>query len=120
MLGRVALLVAEQPDRDRPTQMLMTALYRCGRPADALEAYQQLQEAQRESLGVEPGPAVRAVKERILRGDPHLHVPVTSPSQAVRRPAVEVVGAMRRPLSRLIGRDADSGGSTRSCAGQGW
>lgn len=107
VVDQIATLVAEQPDRDRPTQLLMTALYRCGRRAEALAAYGRLEATQRATLGVEPGPALQSLHGRILRGDPDLHVPATGPRRSAGRPVVEATRTLRRPLSRLIGRDDD-------------
>ena len=53
----------------------MLALYRCGRQADALEAYRRSRAALVEQIGVEPGPELRALHEAILRQDPALDAP---------------------------------------------
>src|SRR5690606_15357393 len=53
--------------------LLMLALYRAGRPADALAAYRRAAERFREELGVEPGAAPAAAHRAILRRDPTIH-----------------------------------------------
>ncbi len=65
-------LTGEHPLRERFWGQLMTALSRSGRPAEALEAYQQLYRVLVDELGVEPGRPVRDLQQRILRGDPEL------------------------------------------------
>jgi YVTN family beta-propeller protein len=65
-------LVARHPLRERLRAQLMVALYRCGRQADALEAYGAARRALIDELGVEPGPALRDLHAAILRQDPNL------------------------------------------------
>jgi predicted ATPase/DNA-binding winged helix-turn-helix (wHTH) protein len=67
-------LVIEQPYRERLWEYLMTARYRLGRHADALAAYQELREHLAE-IGVEPGPSVRHLEEKILLHDEELRAP---------------------------------------------
>jgi DNA-binding SARP family transcriptional activator/class 3 adenylate cyclase len=62
-------LVREQPFRERPHGQLMLALYRCGRQADALEAYRNARKALVEELGVEPTKSLRELEEMILGQD---------------------------------------------------
>jgi DNA-binding SARP family transcriptional activator len=62
-------LAREHPLRERFHAQLMLALYRCGRQAEALTAYQQTRRVLVEQLGIEPGPRLRRLQERILSGD---------------------------------------------------
>ena len=50
----------------------MLALYRCGRQAEALAAYQHARDVLVEELGVEPGAELRDLHQRILSADPAL------------------------------------------------
>ena len=65
-------LVAEQPFRERFWEQLMLALYRSGRQADALAAYQEVRGLLVGELGVEPGPSLRRLERAVLAGDPAL------------------------------------------------
>jgi WD40 repeat protein/DNA-binding SARP family transcriptional activator len=75
LVAELEALAAEHPLRERLRAQLMLALYRCGRQADALEAYRRSRAALVEQIGVEPGPELRALHEAILRQDPALEAP---------------------------------------------
>ncbi len=78
-------LVSQHPFREHLWEQLMLALYRSGRQADALRVYQAARTQLAEELGIEPGPALRRLDERILAQDPSLDlspgaVPGTTPN----------------------------------------
>ncbi len=75
VVSELEVLVREHPFRERPRGQLMLALYRCGRQAQALEAYQEARRALVEELAVEPGEALRELEQAILRQDPSLQAP---------------------------------------------
>ncbi len=62
--------VARHPFRETCWEQLMLALYRSGRQADALRAYQSARSVLGEELGLEPGPALRAMEDLVLAQDP--------------------------------------------------
>ena len=64
-------LVAANPLRERPRWLLMLALYRSGRHAEALAAYRDACAALDE-IGLQPGPELRALEQAILRHDESL------------------------------------------------
>jgi DNA-binding SARP family transcriptional activator/tetratricopeptide (TPR) repeat protein len=68
-------LTARHPLRERFRSQLMLALYRCGHQAEALAAYQRARDILVTELGVEPGPGLRDLYQRILSADPALAVP---------------------------------------------
>src|SRR5437764_9344337 len=76
-LDRLTTHVAEHPLRERAWGQMMLALYRLGRQADALRAYQQLRHILGEELGVEPTPELRRLEEQILRQSTDLAAPVS-------------------------------------------
>jgi len=65
-------LAREHPFRERFHALLMIALYRTGRQADALAAYRSVRDTLVDELGVEPGPELRALELAVLRQEPGL------------------------------------------------
>ncbi len=65
LVGELSRLIDEHPLRERLHGQLMIALYRCGRRADALEAYQRARRLVAE-LGLEPGPQLRELEASII------------------------------------------------------
>jgi predicted ATPase/DNA-binding SARP family transcriptional activator len=78
-------LVAAHPLRERLCGQRMLALYRCGRQADALQAYQALRVRLADELGIDPNPALHRLQEAILRQEPGLDwVPPAEPAEPAR------------------------------------
>ncbi|HEX6227892.1 MAG TPA: AfsR/SARP family transcriptional regulator, partial [Solirubrobacterales bacterium] len=67
LVGELEALVAEHPLRERPHMYLMTALYRSGRQAEALAAYQDARRTLVDGLGIEPSTALQELERTILR-----------------------------------------------------
>jgi DNA-binding SARP family transcriptional activator len=92
-------LVDAEPLRERPRELLMLALYRSGRQADALELFRRTRELYVKELGIEPGASLRELERAMLRQDPALQAP--SPE---RKPRAVPAGAppRRRTLAILV------------------
>ncbi|MEU9384636.1 BTAD domain-containing putative transcriptional regulator [Streptomyces sp. NPDC048279] len=90
-------LVAQFPVRERLRAQLMTALYRCGRQADALQVFQEGRRVLAEELGVDPGHDLTATHQAVLTGNPSLlpqSAPVTASAPPHAAPPVMVPPAL--------------------------
>jgi predicted ATPase/DNA-binding SARP family transcriptional activator len=113
LVAELEALVAEQPLRERLRGQLMQALYRSGRQAEALDAYQAARRMLVEELGVEPSPPLQELQGAILRQDPAL-APAPWPAPTPKLPAqptrflgrtrelAEVVALLQRADLRLL------------------
>jgi DNA-binding SARP family transcriptional activator len=72
VIADLASLVVDHPTHEQFTRLLMLALYRSGRPADALEAFQRARFRMAEELGLEPGPGLTQLQAQVLAHDPVL------------------------------------------------
>jgi DNA-binding SARP family transcriptional activator/O-acetyl-ADP-ribose deacetylase (regulator of RNase III) len=70
LLPELARLTAENTTDERLLELRLVALYRSGRTAEALELYTTTRDELVESLGLEPGPALRRLQQAMLRGEP--------------------------------------------------
>lgn len=70
VISELETLVGEHPYREPLWTQLITAYYLTERQSDALDAYQRLKTTLADDLGIDPGPTVRALHERILRQEP--------------------------------------------------
>jgi DNA-binding SARP family transcriptional activator/class 3 adenylate cyclase len=79
LVGELEALVTAHPLRERLRGQLMVALYRCGRQAEALDAYRQTRETLAEELGIDPSRGLQDLERAILAQDPTLDwVPSTA------------------------------------------
>ena len=67
LVGELEGLVRENPYREQLTALLMTALYRSRRQAEALRAYEHCRHVIAEELGVDPSPQTKATYEQLLQ-----------------------------------------------------
>jgi SARP family transcriptional regulator, regulator of embCAB operon len=70
VIGELEALTARDPYREPLWAQLITAYYVTERQSDALGAYRRLKTALADGLGIDPGPTVNALHERILRQEP--------------------------------------------------
>lgn len=70
VVGTLEGLIQEHPYREPLWTQLITAYYLSERQSDALDAYQRLKSTLADDLGIDPGPTVRTLHERILRQEP--------------------------------------------------
>jgi DNA-binding SARP family transcriptional activator len=75
VVGELEALVREHPLRETSCRQLMLALYRSGRQAEALEAYQEARNRFVDELGIEPGPELKRLQSEILRHGAGLAAP---------------------------------------------
>ena len=83
MVSELDALCLSHPLRERLWAARMLALYRCGRQADALRAYQALRSHLAEELGIDPSPDLSRLEAAVLAQDPSLELPVGPPAAPV-------------------------------------
>jgi DNA-binding SARP family transcriptional activator len=81
LVAELEALITEHPFRERLRGQLMLALYRAGRQAEALEAYQEARRTLTDELGIEPSSPLRELEQALLRQDPSVAAPVGVPRE---------------------------------------
>jgi predicted ATPase/DNA-binding SARP family transcriptional activator len=104
VIGELEALVARHPLRESMWVLLITALYRSSRQADALAAYQRIRTYLSDELGLVPGPQLQALERQVLVQDPALDTMSRAP--ATTSPEVDV-GNLPALTSQLVGRETD-------------
>jgi len=111
VIGELEQLVAEYPVRERLWRLLVLALYRAERQADALAAYRRARQMLAEELGIEPSAELRQLEEAVLRQE--VPPPVTA----------AVTRTLPRDVASFTGRGAELkqllGDLTAAAAGGG-
>jgi DNA-binding SARP family transcriptional activator len=79
LVGELEALVAAHPLRERLRELLMLALYRAGRQAEALEQFRAARATFHDELGLEPGAALQELHRAILRHDRAIELPRAAP-----------------------------------------
>jgi predicted ATPase/DNA-binding SARP family transcriptional activator len=104
VIGGLEAAVTTYPFQERLWELLITALYRAGRQADALAAYQRVRQQLGEQLGLDPGPQLRRLEQQILTQDASL----ASPPRASRHLKAEPpAGNLPSMYADLVGREPE-------------
>ncbi|MFF9567829.1 BTAD domain-containing putative transcriptional regulator [Streptomyces sp. NPDC014685] len=102
LIGELHELAAESPLAQQVIASLMLALYRSGRPDEALQVYRNTRQRLRDGLGIEPGPDLQELHQSILKQDRTL----------TRTATVVELSAAREPRSNLPRDSRDFTGRT--------
>jgi DNA-binding SARP family transcriptional activator/Tfp pilus assembly protein PilF len=104
LISELRTLTGEYPLRERCWGLLMVALYRSGRQAEALEAYRTIRRLLVDVLGVEPGSELRQLERGVLTDDPELQQPaLTAPRTLVENWIPQY--QLPREAAGVVGRD---------------
>ena len=90
VIGPLQSLVVENPLRENLRGLLMLALYRSGRQAQALEVYRDARAVLAAELGLDPGTALRELERAVLAQSPALDLPLGQPAPGRWDPPVRV------------------------------
>jgi predicted ATPase/DNA-binding SARP family transcriptional activator len=93
VVADIEAALAGAPYQEGLWALLISALYRGGRQADALAAYRRVQALLADELGLDPGPRLRELEQQVLRHDPAL--------------SAAPAGNLPSLAAELVGRDAD-------------
>jgi len=107
LVPEIEQMVAERPLDEHVQAQLMLALYRSGRQADALGAFQRLRRTLAEELGIDPGRELRDLETAILRQDPALDAPATAAGLAQAMPRVPIPAQLPPAVPVFAGRGAE-------------
>lgn len=99
ILGDLERLTSEHPYREEIRALHMLALYRSGRQAEALRAFQATRERLAEDLGIDPSTELQNLEQRILEQDPSLGL--------AEEPRPQMYSTMPMRRTDLVGRDSD-------------
>jgi DNA-binding SARP family transcriptional activator len=119
VIGELEALTAEHPYREPLWAQLITAYYVTERQSDALGAYRRLKTTLADGLGIDPGPTVSALHERILRQEPLVtkRSTLTTHKQSIYNSDSDIAVAGEYAVARLRDRSGReyplNGASTR-------
>ena len=114
-VAEIEASVADAPLRERRWELLMTALYRSGRHAEALRAFQRARNVLITQLGLEPSEALRRLEAAILAQDPALDWQGTLRAPWLTAPT----GSPRSASDAALPRGGSGVPAGRACRGGG-
>ncbi|HEY7597540.1 MAG TPA: BTAD domain-containing putative transcriptional regulator [Actinophytocola sp.] len=121
IIGELTSLVANEPTREDLSAKLMIALYRSGRRADALGAYQRIRSALVDELGLDPASELQRLHQLMLEADPELDLPGDPGTPAAPHPIVHtgypVPAQLPAEIPDFVGRQHETDRFTRLLTG---
>ncbi|GAA2272734.1 BTAD domain-containing putative transcriptional regulator [Nonomuraea roseoviolacea subsp. roseoviolacea] len=116
LIPELTALAERHPLRERPQGLLMLALYRSERQADALEVYRRARRTLVDQLGIEPSAWLQRLERDILTRDPRLGPP---PAHDHRLPAVTVPRLLPTDIADFTGRRPETAAVERHLTAAG-
>ncbi|MCR6485050.1 winged helix-turn-helix domain-containing protein [Amycolatopsis sp. OK19-0408] len=109
LIGELTALSEQHPGHERLWGQLMTALYRAGRQADALDAFTRARAVLVEEFGLDPSPRLTEIHRRVLDNDPRLLPAGSGPAHPVaeRATATAVRNDLPGDIADFAGREAE-------------
>lgn len=102
LIGELRSLTTAHPLVEQFWELLMLALSRCGRQGDALAAFADARAVLADDLGIEPGPRLQRLQQRILSGDPSL-----APAAPVATSGISAHRQIPMDIAEFTGREAE-------------
>jgi class 3 adenylate cyclase/DNA-binding SARP family transcriptional activator len=115
LTGELESMVREHPLRERLRGQHMLALYRAGRQADALSAYQEARRALVDELGIDPSPALVDLERQILQQEAAL-MPIARSHPAAERVVDPIEAGVPAPPPALATQSLAAAGRPSLCA----
>ena len=118
-MSEVMALAAEHPLRESLQELGMLALYRAGRQSEALELYAATRSRLRDELGLDPGPKLRALQQRILEQSPVLELELEEAAPSALPESPSLLVGRRKELEGLRALLRDGGTRLVTLTGAG-
>ena len=118
VIGEIETVAAEHPLRERTWGLLMMALYRSGRQAEALDAYRRARATLVEEIGIEPGAGLRELEAAMLRQDRSLDIAPRAEPESLQLRSILVAALAADAVGGSRGPRATACPATRARAGR--